>query len=177
MLKLLYPFYHLSSDTVSNGITASEANYGCNGGFTETAYEYVTSAGGLTTEADYPYTSYYAETGTCDASSDNYVVTVDDFYIVKGETAMENYVLSTGPLSVCLDASDWSSYKSGIVTSCGTDVDHCVQVVGVNMDDGYWIIRNSWGTTWGLDGYIWLATVSDKHIHCLSWFGMLSVIL
>ena len=71
---------------------------------------------------------------------------------------MIDYVLGTGPLSVCLDASTWSSYTSGIVTAaaCGTDVDHCVQAVGLNEDDGYWIVRNSWGTSWGLDGYIWL---------------------
>lgn len=48
---------------------------------------------------------------------------------VDGEDEMEAYVKSTGPLSVCLDASAWSSYKSGIVSACNTTVDHCVQVL------------------------------------------------
>ena len=147
------------SDSTANGVPASYANYGCNGGFTETAYEYVISAGGITTEADYPYTSYYASTGTCDSSKKDFLVTVDDFHVVRGESAMESYVLSTGPLSVCLDASDWSSYRGGIMSSCGNDLNHCVQVTGVNLDDGYWIVRNSWGTEWGLDGFIYLSTV------------------
>ena len=41
---------------------------------------------------------------------------------------MKNYVLSTGPVSVCIDASEWETYQSGVVASCGSDVNHCVQV-------------------------------------------------
>jgi C1A family cysteine protease len=72
---------------------------------------------------------------------------------------MASYVQSTGPLSVCLDASSWSSYTSGIMSSCGDSVDHCVQAVGVYpaSTDGYWKVRNSWGTSWGESGYIRLA--------------------
>ena len=47
------------------------------------------------------------------------------------------------------------------MSTCDTNVDHCVQVVGVNLDDGYWIVRNSWGTEWGIDGYIYLKTGVD----------------
>ena len=72
-----------------------------------------------------------------------------------------DYVLSTGPLSVCLDASEWGSYTSGVMASCGTDVDHCVQVVGVDTENGYWIVRNSWGGHFGDDGYIYLKTGQD----------------
>jgi C1A family cysteine protease len=136
-------------------------NYGCQGGNTETAYLYISAAGGLTRSSDYPYTSFYGTTGTCDTSKTNYVVTVDGYYAVEGEEDMKNYVLSTGPLSICLDASDWATYESGVVSSCGTDIDHCVQVVGVNTDEGYWIIRNSWGTSWGESGYIRLQTDHD----------------
>ena len=117
------------------------------------------SVGGLTTEAAYPYTSYYADTGTCNTSDTDYVVDVTAYHVLKGETSMENHVLSTGPLSVCLDASAWSSYTSGVVSTCGKSIDHCVQVVGVNMDEGYWIVRNSWGTKWGQEGFIYLSTV------------------
>jgi C1A family cysteine protease len=71
---------------------------------------------------------------------------------------MINYVLAKGPLSICLAASTWSSYTSGIVSSCDKNVDHCVQVVGVDTDNDYWIVRNSWGTDWGESGYIYLKT-------------------
>ena len=115
-------------------------NYGCEGGNTETAYAYINSVGGLVRESTYPYSSFYGTSGTCDTTKDDYVITVTDYYTVQGEEAMQNYVLSTGPLSICLDASDWSSYTSGIVSSCGTEVDHCVQIVGVNTQEGYWIV-------------------------------------
>jgi C1A family cysteine protease len=73
---------------------------------------------------------------------------------------MSNYVLSTGPLSVCVDAARWNSYRGGIVTSCGNRVDHCVQAVGVDTSS-HWIVRNSWGTSWGEGGYIWLKYGQD----------------
>ncbi len=59
------------------------------------------------------------------------------------EDLMQNYVLTTGPLSICVDASLWSSYKSGVVTTCGTELNHCVQIVGIHRNE-YWIVRNSW---------------------------------
>ena len=129
---------------------------GCNGGNTGTAFEYVRSAGGIETDAQYPYTSYYDVTGTCESNADDFVVTVDEYYSLSDEEAMISHIFSTGPIAICLDASSWSSYVSGIITTCGYEVDHCVQAVGINMAEGYWIVRNSWGTEWGNEGYIWL---------------------
>lgn len=134
---------------------------GCDGGNTETAFEYVKTAGGIETEDAYPYTSYYDVTGSCTSNSTDFLVTVDEYYSLADEDAMITHMFSTGPISICLDASSWSSYVSGIITTCGMDVDHCVQAVGINMDDGYWIVRNSWGTEWGNEGYIWLEVGSN----------------
>jgi len=134
---------------------------GCDGGNTETAFEYVKNAGGLETDEVYPYTSYYDVTGSCTSNSADYMVTVADYYSLSDEDSMISHIFSTGPISVCLDASSWSSYVSGIITTCGMDVDHCVQAVGINIDEGYWIVRNSWGTEWGNEGYIWLASGSN----------------
>jgi len=135
-------------------------SYGCNGGWTERAYTYVKNAGGLDTEADYPYTSYYGVTGSCSSSTP--VVSISGYTTVHGESSMASYVQSTGPLSVCLDASSWSSYTGGIMSSCGTSVDHCVQAVGVDASSGgYWKVRNSWGTSWGESGYIRLSYGSN----------------
>jgi len=151
----------VSCDSSANSVPEMIRNYGCQGGNTETAYLYISSAGGISTETDYPYSSFYGTTGNCDTTKTNYKVTVDGYYSVDGEEDMKNYVLSTGPLSICLDASEWATYQSGTLSSCGNDIDHCVQVVGVNTDEGYWIVRNSWGTSWGQSGYIYLKTDQD----------------
>ena len=148
---------------------SDKTNYGCGGGNTETAYEYVQSVGGLQLDSAYPYTSYYDETGTCKVDSTKFKITVDEYYSVEGESNMQEHVLGTGPLSVCLAASSWSSYTSGIVSSCDKNVDHCVQVVGVDTDNEYWIVRNSWGTSWGEGGYIYLKTVSITSLKNERW--------
>eukprot|EP01039_Chlorochromonas_danica_P005486 gene5486-6040_t len=151
-IRTLGVTYTLSPEQIVQCATSA---YGCNGGWTEVAYSYVKSAGGIETEANYPYTSYSGTTGSCKSSSSKYVIKVSGYTTVKGESNMASYVQSTGPLSVCLDASNWNSYTGGILSSCGKSVDHCVQAVGVDTSSGgYWKVRNSWGTSWGEGGYI-----------------------
>lgn len=135
---------------------------GCNGGWTENAYKYVEKAGGIEQESDYPYTSKTGKTGQCQADPSKYVVTVDEYYGVNGEQNMADYMLGTGPLSVCLDANSWNTYTGGIMKVCGNQVDHCVQAVGVDTSsNGFWKVRNSWGTGWGESGYIRLSYGSN----------------
>ena len=54
---------------------------------------------------------------------------------------MEAHVLNYGPLSVCVCASTWGSYTGGVLSSCCTVVDHCVQAVGMDLDNMYWVVR------------------------------------
>jgi C1A family cysteine protease len=137
-------------------------NYGCEGGNTEEAFDYVMYAGGIASEADYEYTSGdMGITGTCRTKIDSKKVTISEWYTIDSEDSMIDYVLATGPLSVCIDADELGSYTGGVISSCGTDVDHCVQVVGVNKKKDYWIIRNSWGSHWGDSGYAYLKTGQD----------------
>merc|ERR1712039_722157 len=86
------------------------------------------------------------------------VATVSSYKMVGrgSESTMKSYVGSTGPLSVCVDANSWNSYRGGVMTSCGNSVDHCVQVVGYGSSNqgDYWKVRNSWGTSWGESGYL-----------------------
>jgi len=157
-MRTLGTTYILSPEQITQCDRTAE---GCNGGWTEHAYNYLTRTGGIETDADYPYTSYFGVTGTCSSDSTKFVVTPTGYTTISGESSMAAYVQSTGPLSVCVDASNWSSYTSGILKVCGNSVDHCVQAVGVDVSGGYWKVRNSWGTSWGESGYIQLAYGSD----------------
>ena len=154
-MRTLGTSYILSPEQITQCDTTSS---GCNGGWTEHAYNYVKKAGGIETDSAYPYTSYQGVTGQCHSSASQFKIGVDSYTTLSGESSMATYVQSTGPLSVCVDASTWNSYKGGIMTSCGNRVDHCVQAVGVDASSsGYWKVRNSWGTSWGESGYIRLA--------------------
>jgi len=128
---------------------------GCNGGDPSAAYRVVEQLGGIEGESDYRYT---ARNGNCRFSQSKEKVKVTSYQRVgrNDETAMKQYVGSTGPLSVCVDASRWHSYRGGILTTCGSNVDHCVQIVGYGESNGqsYWKVRNSWGTGFGENGHI-----------------------
>jgi len=83
------------------------------------------------------------------------------------ETTLQQNLVSWAPLSICLDAANWQDYTSGVMTwtQCAwiNMLDHCVQLVGyqTNAKTPYWIVRNSWGTDWGINGYIWLEMWED----------------
>lgn len=139
-----------------------DGQLGCAGGLQEPAFDYVRENGGIVTAADYPYTE---KTGRCDSSKTDYVVGVTGYnFIIEDavadtEAAFTSHVLSTGTLSIGVDATTWSSYKSGIMKDCGKgdNINHAVQIVGVNTasdGSGFWKIRNSWSADWGEEGNI-----------------------
>lgn len=154
----LSPQQIVSCDTSSNG---------CNGGLTEYAYNYIQQAGGIESAEDYPYTSGQGNSGYCQADSSFFVqgITLSGYNSVGqgDENQMMQYMNSVGPISICIDASSWSYYTGGVLTSCGNQVDHCVQAVGYNSaaETPYWIVRNSWSTSWGIEGYIHLEMGQD----------------
>jgi C1A family cysteine protease len=141
---------------------------GCNGGNTETAYNYVKKAGGLEAESNYPYTSGKTKkTGTCKATKSDNKATIGGYKTVSSSASSESKMVTQiqkSPMSVCVDANSWQTYHSGVVgKSCKAQLDHCVQAVGYSTSgaNDYWIVRNSWGTGWGNNGYIYVQANID----------------
>lgn len=84
-------------------------------------------------------------------------------------TAIMNHLAFIGPLTVAVDATWWFDYQDGVFDGCGYDMsltlNHWVQLVGYGTTpDGedYWMIRNSWGTEWGINGYMMLKREKDE---------------
>eukprot|EP01035_Chromulina_nebulosa_P017922 gene17922-23543_t len=147
--------------SVQQVLSCQSSDWQCMGGFTEDAFQYAMD-NGLQQESTYPYTSFFGVAPPCTSNSDKYVIKVDNFYQLTSEDSMVDYVLTTGPLSVCIDSTAWSTYIDGILSVCGKrNVDHCVQIVGVSTENSYWKIRNTWGKDWGENGFIRLALGSD----------------
>jgi len=155
-----YDLIKLSPQQITS---CDKVDLGCNGGNTESAYEYVVKAGGIETESDYPYTSGTGRTGTCLFDSKKVAVKITGYKAVKTGEANLEAALNQGPVSICLAATKFQSYTGGILSTCDNNVDHCVQGVGYdfNGDSPYWIVRNSWGTGWGERGYIRIAKGKD----------------
>jgi len=138
---------------------------GCNGGFPSGAYQYVEQAGGLDSEASYPYTAGESGSGgSCNFQAGSVQAKVSNYNSVNGETGLYQQLSTAGPASICVDASSWQNYNGGVLTTCGNNVDHCVQLTGYNgynSQNAYWNVRNSWGADWGENGYIWIQIGQD----------------
>merc|ERR1719326_1601342 len=142
----------------------SYGNQGCNGGLMDDGFKYL-QAKGDELEASYSYTG---KTGTCNSAKQS---AADGFKagvvtglkdVTSNDEAQMEAAVAKGPVSVAIEAdqSGFQFYKSGVFSgTCGTNLDHGVLVVGYGTDSGkdYWKVKNSWGTTWGQQGYIMLA--------------------
>jgi cathepsin L len=141
----------------------SYGNYGCNGGLMDNAFKYIIANGGIDTEASYPYqqtTSY-----VCKYSVANKGATIRSYKTVTSgsEAALQNAV-AYRPVSVAIDASLYSFqlYTGGYYydAKCSsTALNHGVLAVGYGSgtSGAYWIVKNSWGTGWGDQGYVYMA--------------------
>jgi len=157
-MKGVSPVPNYSEQQVTS-CSSAQGNYGCNGGWPVNAYKYI-MAHPLCTNAQYPYTSGTTQlTGTCNNNLVAGCTTgggISTYATVPTNNcgALEAAVAAQ-PVSVCVDASTWSSYSSGIFSNCGTQLDHCVMAVGY-VEGQYWLVQNSWATSWGQKGFIQL---------------------
>lgn len=129
-------------------------NQGCHGGFPYKAFQYVIAQRGLDTEQCYQYT---ARDGYCRAKSTCVGATLNSYKMVpQGETNLQRAVAEVGPISVVVKVSDkLMHYKSGIFVDDGTCSRYRLHaILAVGYQTSYWIIKNSWGTRWGMNGYI-----------------------
>jgi len=130
--------------------SGSVGNQGCNGGWPNRAIGWLASHGSCS-EQSYPYT---ARDGSCKQCTP--VLKPSGAGTGSGEASLAGQ-LSSLPVSVCVDASGGFQHYSGGVFSgpCGTQINHAILAVGYTS--AYWIVKNSWGTSWGSSGYIFMA--------------------
>jgi cathepsin L len=146
-------------------------NDGCNGGMVDSAFAYIKANGGLDTEESYPY---LAKDDQCHFNPQAVGAKDTGFTDIEqgSESQLQEAVASNGPVSVAIDASHetFQFYKSGVYNEpecSSSQLDHGVLVVGYGQSDAgeaFWIVKNSWGPTWGDSGYIMMSR--NKNNQC-----------
>jgi len=144
--------------------STAQGNQGCNGGLMDQAFQYVIANNGIDTEASYPYTA--TGPNQCEFNSANVGATIQNYKDVASgsESDLQRAVGTVGPVSVAIDAShdSFQFYNGGVYyePDCSSSqLDHGVLSVGYGTYQGsdFWLVKNSWGASWGLNGYIMMS--------------------
>ena len=153
----------LVSFSEQNLVSCDTIDSACNGGLMDNAFSWTKTNGGLCTESGYPYTSgTTGQKGTClTTCAKNVNVAPKSFTdVAKNSDSDLMTAIAKQPVSIAIQANqpDFQLYKSGVLTgTCGSNLDHGVLAVGYGTwTDGtdYYKVKNSWGTGWGMSGYI-----------------------
>jgi len=139
-------------------------NQGCNGGLIETSFNYTRDKGGLSLESAYPYT---ASDGQCKTGLSRYAKISSFTSLPANDANALKAAIAQQPVSVIIEADQliFQLYQSGIINDekCGTQIDHSAVAVGYNTEGPipFYIVRNSWGASWGEQGYVRIAMTGD----------------
>lgn len=141
-------------------VSCDTVDQGCNGGLMDQGFDWLlqNASGEVFTEESYPYTSGGGQTAACNTSGGVVGAVITGHVDLAGDEAkMAAWLAENGPISIAVDANTWQLYSEGVVSFCfAMQLNHGVLVVG--YDDSatppYWIIKNSWGPSWGEKGYI-----------------------
>lgn len=143
--------------------STAQGNMGCNGGLMDQAFQYIIQNNGIDTEASYPYTA--TGPNSCKFKRNDVGATISNYHDVPSgsENALQTAVADR-PVSVAIDASHMSFqlYSGGVYNepACSSSqLDHGVLAIGYGTYQGtaYWLVKNSWGTSWGMSGYIMMS--------------------
>jgi len=144
---------------------ASSAGYGCQGGWPYLAVQYA-GENGLELESDYPYT---AQDGQCNFDSSKAQKVNSGYqFVTPKSTDQLKAALVNFPVSVLIEADQdvFQFYSSGVIKAgCGASLDHAVLAVGyekVGLLEAF-IVKNSWGTSWGASGYVYISTIQTEN--------------
>nr|QOV03083.1 cathepsin L13 [Dysdercus peruvianus] len=157
----------LSEQNLVDCATKEYGNNGCNGGYMTKAFRYIKENNGIDSEKDYPYEG---KERSCRYQKPKVAGTLSGYGTVpyKNEEELKKAVATVGPISIAINSSPHTLlfYKSGVYTdkACTDSVNHGVLLVGYGTDNGqdYWLVKNSWGTKWGEEGYVRLARNSGN---------------
>jgi len=160
----------LVSLSEQNLVDCDHQSNACNGGLEIYAFDWVINNGGVNTEADYPYQSGDGSKHQCRFDDSNRVLTISDYTeYPRDEEALTNTIATEGPVSVGIDAGQRSFqlYHSGIYYDADCKkflLNHAVLAVGYgsSADGDYYIVKNSWGASWGDSGYVNMARNRDN---------------
>lgn len=154
-------------------LDCDKQDLGCNGGIMDNAFTYDETSGGLCSEDDYPYNAKQGNQCnpmSCQDVPDSEVTTFYD--VPPGKEKSLLAAIAMQPVSVAIQADQFpfQFYKNGVLTddSCGAraQLDHGVLAVGYGSDletnEPYFLVKNSWGESWGENGYIRFSRNSEN---------------
>jgi len=166
-------------------VSCDTTDYGCQGGYLQNAWEFMASTGVVTNNCD-PYTSQNGNVAPCPSACTDgsalksYFINAATIQTLTDAPSMQTAIMAHGPIEAAFEVyQDFFSYTSGVYVHTSGQLmgGHAIKIVGWGVDSAtkqnYWIVFNSWGTSWGMDGLFWiLRGVDECGIESNSVIGM-----